>query len=436
MKRFSITTLGCKVNQSESLLLAQSLQSAGLLPSNAGKGHTCVGVDLCIINTCTVTRKAAMQSRQAIRQAIRANPAARVIVTGCYAQTEPQEIKTISGVDTVVGHFDKHNIPNMVCSQEDMCHTNGQIRSAASVLPYPIAQDANRTRPVLKIQDGCNAFCTYCIVPLARGRSRSIPIYALMSAIEGLEKAGFHEIVLSGIHIGCYGRDLTPPTDLFTLLSRIVEARISARVRLSSIEPRELTNDILKLVADSEIICRHFHIPLQSGDDSILTRMNRPYTNALFKDLVLNIHALMPDAGIGVDTLVGFPGETAAAFANTCNLIEDLPVTYLHVFPFSARKGTPAARFSDKVAPDVLKKRCAHIRRIGKLKTHLFYKKLVGKRVKILIESKRDQARGLLKGITSNYVPVYVAGGDHLKNTFIACRITDVDAENSVFGVL
>jgi len=446
MPKFTITTLGCKVNQFESEAIAQHLKDSSsnddpwILTQNNEEA------DLCIVNTCTVTQKASMQSRQAIRRFIRSNPKARIIATGCYAQTEPDEIKKIKGVHQIIGHFDKHKIPDMILA--------GKI----NILPSPVLKHklhhfnsipsaglGYRTRPFLKIQDGCNAFCTYCIVPYARGPSRSLPPEQVLDNINIIHQAGYLEVVLTGIHLGNYGIDLGKrKTGLLDLLNLIRESCTIDRVRLSSIEPCELTEDIIKFVAQSDSrsgsgqakICHHFHIPLQSGDDFILKRMHRPYSRSFFIDLVENIHTQLPDSAIGVDTLIGFPGESDEAFENTYSLIEQLPVSYLHVFPFSARKGTPAYSYPDKVNSNVIKERCHKMRTLGKLKRSVFYNTFKGKTLEILIEGKQKKSTKLLKGITSNYIPVLVKGEDKLKNTMANVTIDEVNDNNQVFGTI
>ena len=438
MHKFTIATLGCKVNQYESEALAQKLSDDGQWVILRDREIA----DLCIINTCTVTQKASMQSRQAIRQAIRSNPKARIIATGCYAQTEPDEIKKIKGVHHVIGHFDKHKIPDMILAGKE------------NILPSPVLKHklhhfnsmpttglGYRTRPFLKIQDGCNTFCTYCIVPYARGPSRSLPPEQVLDNINKIHRAGYHEVVLTGIHLGNYGLDLGKrKSGLLDLLNRIRKSCTIDRVRLSSIEPCELTEDIIKLVAQPGPgpgkICNHFHIPLQSGDDFILKRMHRPYSKSFFINLVEKIHKLLPDAAIGVDTLIGFPGESDEAFENTYSLIEQLPVSYLHVFPFSARKGTPAYSYPDRIDSKVIKKRCQKLRTLGNLKRNVFYTKFKGKRLEILLEGKQSKASGLLRGTTSNYIPVLVKGEDKLKNTMANVTIDEVNDNNQVFGTI
>ena len=298
---------------------------------------TIVQADVVIVNTCTVTRKAAMQSPPGRSPGHPGPiPGARIVVTGCHAQTAPAELAAIDGVDLIVGNQDKHLIPNQIFT--DLPNRHGDdapagctdIADLGRFQSLPGIAHGNRTRPFLKIQDGCNAFCTYCIVPHARGRSRSLPMDQVLPQIEQLGRLGYREVVLTGIHIGCYGHDLTPAIGLDDLLGRIRDAGTIDRVRVSSIEPVELSDAIIDLAASGEDtlgrLCPHFHIPLQSGDDGILKRMHRPYSSGYFKDRVLRIIGRLPDAAIGVDTLIGFPGETDEAFEHTYALIESLPV--------------------------------------------------------------------------------------------------------------
>jgi len=437
---FSITTLGCKVNRYESDAMARCLELSEWIPGS-GDGEA----DLCIINTCTVTQKAAMQSRQAVRQAIRSNPGARIMVTGCYAQTEPEEVGKIAGVHYIIGHADKHKIPGFITSdiRKNPLHPlpfpdiiRRDIRKERQFGQIPVTAFGDRTRPVLKIQDGCDAFCTYCIVPYARGPSRSMPRENVLENIRHLKTAGFREIVLSGIHLGCYGLDLSPNTSLVELMKQIRSSEAVERVRLSSIEPNELTEAFINLVGESDIFCNHFHIPLQSGDDGILKRMNRPYTARLFREQVHRIRKRIPDAAIGADVMVGFPGETEAAFNQTRALIDELPVTYLHVFPFSPRDGTPAAQYPDTVPPDIIKDRALNLRQLGSYKKSIFYNRFIKGRIEVLVEGKRNNSEGSLKGISSNYIPVLFKGGGHLKNTLATVRIEAVNPDNSVVGTI
>lgn len=427
MTKFQIITLGCKVNQCESEALDRQLQVKGgqrISPNESA--------DLTIINTCAVTGKAAMQSRQAIRRAIRENSDTRIVVTGCYARTDPEAVRQTGDGNHVVACLAKELLPNILDSSFSLASVPADSTPIFSPLSVGVA--AGRTRPFLKIQDGCNAQCTYCIVPLARGRSRSMPMNIVLDNLRELHAAGYHETVLTGIHLGAYGRDLSPPASLSDLLDAIQKQPSPSRIRLSSIEPRELTDVVIGQMAENDLFCRHFHIPLQSGDDDILKRMQRPYTAAYFDRLSQKIISSMPDAAIGADVLVGFPGETEKAFENTVALIEALPITYLHVFPFSARPGTPAANFADPLSPETIKTRCRRLRVLGGEKKNRFFRRHIGQTMRVLVENKRDHATGRLKGLSSNYIHVLIDGDDDLKNRLVQVEITQVDESNRVIG--
>ncbi|MBU1172579.1 MAG: tRNA (N(6)-L-threonylcarbamoyladenosine(37)-C(2))-methylthiotransferase MtaB [Proteobacteria bacterium] len=438
MTKFMMTTLGCKVNQFETEAIGLALIRAGW--ERTGKGKE---AHVCIINTCTVTGKASMQSRQAIRNIIRNCPDARIIVTGCYAQTEASEISKIQGVHRIISHKEKHLIPDMILHDVHDSTSKGLTLSPdcdescqeTEFKSIDVTVFGNRTRPFLKIQDGCNAFCTYCIVPHTRGRSRSMDKDQIITRLHDLGRAGYKEVVLTGIHIGHWGSDLIPRQSFVDLLKHIDDEHPVPRIRLSSIEPREITEDMVSLFAASDMFCHHFHIPLQSGDNGILERMHRPYDRDLFRDRVTTIVSHIPDAAIGVDTLVGFPGETDQAFNNTYELIESLPIMYLHVFPFSPRIKTPAASFPDHVAPDIMKLRTERLRALGALKKETFLKTCCGKTLEVLIENKRDSKSGMLKGLTSNYATVFVDGPDTLFNSLQRVLI-DRAYSNHVTGTL
>ena len=435
MPKFKITTLGCKVNQSESDAMVKELESSDWLPAAESEAS-----EVFIINTCTVTQKASMQSRQAVRRAIRTNPDSRIVVTGCYAQTDPKSLEKIGGISHIVGNADKYRICELVVSDRNTAARHeitfrNDIKNLQPLKPSFKAVSGTRTRPFLKIQDGCNAFCTYCIVPHARGPSRSLPLEDVLQSVKAFAEAGHQEIVLTGIHLGQYGRDLTPKTHLCELLDGIEHLNLIPRVRLSSIEPLELNDDLINRVAQSTRFCHHFHIPLQSGDDPILSKMKRPYTADNFKQLVEKIRNRIPDAAIGADILIGFPGETDRAFRNTFDLIRELPITYLHVFPFSARPGTPAASFPDQIAADTIKKRCGQMRRLGITKRTNFYQHFIGAELEILVESTRHAATGLLKGVTSNYIPVLIDADDAHINKLMPAKITD-QIDNALKGTI
>ncbi len=427
MAKYSIKTLGCKVNQFETEAIGLSLQKQGW--EKAKKKDI---ADLCIINTCTVTGKASLQSRQSIRNIIKKNPGAKVIVTGCYAQTEADEIKKIDGVHSIISHAEKYKIPEIVLKNQKTPFISTDCNSSCTETKFKtidIDVHGNRTRPFLKIQDGCNSFCTYCIVPHTRGRSRSMSPDSVLKKLRSLNANGYNEIVLTGIHIGHWGADLNPAFDFTNLLKRIEKEKPVKRIRLSSIEPVEITDEIIDLFATSDIFCKHFHIPLQSGDNNTLKRMHRPYDRDFFKKRVEKIHSAAPDAAIGVDTLIGFPGETDEEFNNTYSLIEELPISHLHVFPFSPRKKTPAASFPNQVTDEIKKERTEKMRNLGNIKQTDFLKSLCGKTLEVLIENNRDKKTDKLKGLSSNYAVVHTKGPDSFKNTITKVKIDTYNSE-------
>lgn len=409
-KTFYIESLGCKVNQYESDAVAARLEAHGF--SRAGKGRP---ADICIVNTCAVTSRAGMQSRQETRKLIREHPDATVIVTGCHAQTDPEQFKKISGVDLIVCHQDKPMIPAYLAQKQptkDLFEFRkpeyGKTACFLDLAEPDRPVFGKMTRAYLKIQDGCNQFCTYCIIPYARGASVSMPFDQVMAHISSLNGQGFKEVILTGIHTGLYGLDLNPATSLTQLVKTLDEERPVDQIRISSIEPNEITEDLIHMAGTGHILCDHFHIPLQAGDDGVLSRMKRPYTVEQFSEVIHRIHAELPHAGIGLDVIMGFPGETAKAFENTYKLVDGLPISYLHVFPYSPRKGTPAWHFNPKIPSDTAKKRAALIRDLGEQKHSAFIELNRGRVLKGLIQNQRDRRTGLLKAITTNYLTVLV----------------------------
>jgi threonylcarbamoyladenosine tRNA methylthiotransferase MtaB len=429
-----IITLGCKVNQYESDAILEDLGKSGFKISGNGEKP-----DFTIINTCAVTHRAALQSKQAIRKAIRENQDSIICATGCYIQSEPRAVSKISGIDYVIGNSHKHRLPEILTSTQPFkkitpCILCDDILEQRIFEKSSACSSRSRARPLIKIQDGCDDFCTYCIVPYTRGPSRSRPSHDVIDEIRLLSSTGAHEIVLTGIHIGRYGVDLRPPSSLLSLLHLLLEKKNPCRIRLSSIEPTELSDDILMLVANSKSMCPHFHIPLQSGDAHILKRMNRPYSPQLFKSLINKIHQMLPNAAIGVDVMVGFPGETDDAFDNTVKLIESLPVSYLHVFPYSRRQNTPASRFLDQIPPGIIKSRLNLLNLLGRTKKKIFYQHMIGQTLEVIAESKKDKTTGLLKGISENYVKVFFSGDDGLKNQLVRCQINELLQNGAVLG--
>ncbi len=398
----SIVTLGCKTNQFESAAMGEQLQSAGYQQVDFE-----AGADLVIVNTCTVTAATDSQSRNLIRRARRFNPQSRVVVTGCYAQIDPQSLSQLPGVTLVIGNQEKSCLLELLSSDNETTTIQvGDIRNSRTIEPLSLTGFNQRSRAFVQIQNGCDAFCSYCIIPYARGRSRSVTVAAIVDQLEKLSANGYPEIVLTGIHIGNYGHDLIPQIDLLYLLQQIEQSNFTGRLRLGSIEPTELPPTLYQYIAAANWICPHFHIPLQAGDDDILQRMNRHYTTTFFGDLVKQIHHLSPDAAIGLDVITGFPGETDHQFEKTCQLLESLPFSHLHVFPFSKRSGTPAATMPDQLSGTIIKQRAAHLRKIGELKLHHFGQQFIGSELDIVIEG--GENGGLRKGLSANYLSVAV----------------------------
>jgi threonylcarbamoyladenosine tRNA methylthiotransferase MtaB len=408
MFKIAVATLGCKVNQCESAGIAAALSGRGLAIVPFAERADCY-----IINTCSVTGRTDFQSRQLIRRAIRRNPAAAVLVTGCYAQRAPEEIARIPGVRVVAGNGEKARIPELIgeMAAGEPRVLVGDIRKEVGISLPGATVFPGHTRAFLKIQDGCDSFCSYCIVPRARGGSRSLPPEEVMERITALSRTGYREVVLTGIHLGAYGRDFAPPENLTAVVRRIADERLVERLRLSSIEPREVTDGLIALTGSSGVVCRHLHIPLQSGDDGILAAMSRDYDAIFFRSLIERICDAVPGIAVGIDVMAGFPGETEAAFFNTLRLVEELPVAYLHIFPYSRRPGTPAAAMPGQVPEGEKKRRAERLRKVGAVKRRVFAEGFIGTPLTILVEARKDKSTGLPVGFSDNYIPVAVRGG-------------------------
>lgn len=431
MIRVAVATLGCKTNQYESAGIVQTLKENGFSPVPFNGT-----ADVYIINTCTVTGKTDYQSRQLIRRAARNNPGAAILATGCYAQVAPEEIARIPGVVMVAGNQEKMNILPLIREmakngKKTVVSDIGKVKafSTPEARSFP-----GRTRAFLKIQDGCNTFCSYCIVPYARGRSRSLSEKAVLERITSLGQSGYREVVLTGIHLGAYGHDLQPETDLLAILRHVEKKKLVARLRLSSLEPREITEDMLSFMSKSEVLCRHFHIPLQSGDDGILQLMGRDYDGDFFKGLVKKILAYLPDAAIGTDVMAGFPGEGKKEFTATRQLIEELPIAYLHIFPYSSRTGTKASLLSHQVSDAEKKERAQALRHLGKEKREAFAGRFLGKELTVLLEGKRDRDTGWIQGFSDNYIPVVVRDGKPSYTNYLVRVVPEVVREGKLMG--
>jgi threonylcarbamoyladenosine tRNA methylthiotransferase MtaB len=388
--------------------------------------------DCTIVNTCVVTARAQADSRRWISRARRVMPHGLLLAMGCFPQTDP-EGAIVLGVDGIAGNQEKGCIPEILermRQERRPVRRVGDIAQAEHLPDLPACHFRRHTRAFLKIQDGCSARCSYCIVPQARGRSRSLPPATVLASLERQKTAGYEETVLAGIHLGAYGLDLEPKTTLLELLERLEEAGTPPRIRLSSLEPQEATAELINCVSSSRKICPHLHLPLQSGADEILKRMRRPYTAAFFRDLVLAISEQMPQAAIGVDVMVGFPGEDEQAFDQTYALLQELPVSYLHCFPFSSRPGTPAAEMTLQLGEQTKKERAQLLRDLGKEKRRAFYSRFVGEPFMLLIEHRRVD--GMLRGISRNYIFCLLEGGDELMGREVEAMLLEVRGERAV----
>jgi len=404
MTTVSIATLGCKVNQFESEALAASFEEKGYRLVPFGEP-----ADITIINTCTVTHRADFQSRQMVRRASRSNPESLLIVTGCYAEVEPEKVAEIYGVRHVLGNVEKARLPDLLPLMQggDFPHVQvSGIRKEERFFENPVHSFHRHTRAFLKIQDGCDSRCSYCIVPRARGPSRSLAPARIMEHLGILKKRGYREVVLTGIHIGAYGRDLNPPVPLEELIQQLEIAESPARIRLSSVEPVDFSPDLISILSRSAKVCPHLHIPIQSGDDEILKGMNRGYDRSFLSRLIQELHQRIPNLCIGADVIVGFPGETEERFQQSHQLIDILPLSYLHVFPFSRRKGTPASQFSQQINEGITKRRAEILRELGRRKRLAFYQRFLHQELTVLVEDRRDKKTGRLKGFSRNYIPV------------------------------
>ncbi len=423
MKKVFISTLGCKVNQYESASFKSLFEDAG---------HIIVGskekADIVIINTCAVTANAGAQSRQTVRHSVRNNPDARIIITGCFTEIGVEELaqdKALLGREySIIGNSKKDSL--VLNALQDEAEPKqillGSIGEVKEICRLPVKRFAERSRAYLRIQDGCNSYCTYCIVPYTRGASRSLPRSEVIEQAMVFAEEGHKEIVLTGIHLGMYGNDLGENENLVSLLAALSELTPQISYRISSLEPTEITDDLLDLIRYGNNIQPHLHIPLQSGDDHILNRMNRRYTTAEFGSIIKKCNQILPDSALGIDILAGFPGETEQHFTNSLSFIESLDFTYLHVFPYSIRPGTMAATFGNHVSKKTKNERVTLLRELSERKKSAFYKSQAGKTYPAFIEGKRCK-NGYLKGFTSNYIAVRLNGPDSLLNKKIRVKL-------------
>lgn len=470
MATYHVENFGCRATQADGAAIEQQLLESGLQRASAANE-----AEVVVLNTCTVTAAADQDARAAIRRIHRENPAARILVTGCYAQRSPQEIAALPGVSVVVGNSHKHELVNYVRPAIDGCgcptHPRvsdeweknfvplaqigvgakaevadsefsatvfgvsqpatvivGDIFAHTELMAAPVFEgdSLERTRPNLKVQDGCNNRCSFCIIPSVRGRSRSLKLEEVLRQVDTLVTSGYREIVLSGINLGRWGRELMLRTSFAAMLRAILDQTAIEKLRISSVEPMDWTNDLIELVATSPRICKHAHVPLQSGSDRILRRMHRKYRPWHYADRIERIRRAMPDAAIGADVMVGFPGESDDDFEETRALIERLPFTYLHVFTYSSRPGTPSATMSDQVPVQVARERNRILRELAARKKQTFMESFVGREVNAITLTHFDGE--YTKALTDNYLKLQM-GGKHEPNQRFQAVIRSLDGD-------
>lgn len=420
--RAAFYTLGCKVNQNETEAMAAQFMA---------KGYEIVDfeeyADVYVVNTCTVTHLADRKSRQLIRRCRKINPQAKVVVAGCYAQVSSQEVEAIPGVSLIVGTGGKNRIADLLAelSPHDLGAARVERIDDLSCFEEMEARPLiNRARAYLKIQEGCRQFCTYCIIPYARGPLRSRTVENTLGEAKELIAAGFKEIVLTGIHLGLYGREQKDGSGLEKLLPQLLSLDKSVRWRLSSVEPTEISGEILDLLKEYDNFCPHLHLPLQSGHNDILKAMNRPYTTQKYEEIIAMIRAAVPDVAITTDLLVGFPGEMPEHFQAYLSFLEKMAFSRVHVFPYSPRKGTPAAEFPDQVPARVKEARSRKMRRLAHRLEQEYAGRFVGKTLQVLQETEVE--KGIWEGHSENYIIVRFFSASQKKGEIIPVKITEV----------
>ena len=431
--------MGCRLNQSEGDALQAQL---------VAQGHQVVehaaDADVYLLNSCTITHQADADARRSIRRARRENPAIKVLVTGCWADGSPQEVERVPGVEWVVGNAEKADVaqlfgpaaPGTVRPRTPGVHVAvSALRRRGPVAELPPAIHPSRTRPLLKVQDGCDYRCSFCIVPSVRGRSRSLPVHEVLRSLDAMVRAGAPEVVLTGIHLGTYGRDLKPRITLVGLVEAAIARLHGARLRLSSVDPHEVGEDLVALLRDHPAaLCRHLHLPVQSGDSEVLRAMRRAHTPAHFSDGVHRLVTAVPGIAIGTDVIVGFPGESEQAFSRTYDLLQSLPLAYLHVFPYSRRRDTVAAVLPNQVRPAVLHARSLALRQLSTAKKSEFRRTLGDSTVAAVVYRRRDRQTGSLVALTDNYVEFRVEGPDAVLGKNVVLRVDSDGATARLVG--
>lgn len=430
-KTVAIHTMGCKANQYDSAAIEGTLAQAGWkLVDFSSSAHAY------IINTCTVTNKADSEARQLARKAHRLNPDASVIVTGCYAQTDPASLAEVEGISFILGNNQKHAILDYLNQAKPLAPEIivEDLFKEEVVFTSDFTSYSQNSRAFVKIQDGCNQFCSFCVIPYARGKNRSLEPEKILSELKKLKGQGFQEAVLTGIHLGTYGYDLEPKTSLLDLMRRIEEESPIHRVRLSSIDPEEVSDEMIDFLAQSKVFCEYLHIPVQSGEDETLKLMRRRYKSKDFKQLSFKLKDKLPEICLGTDLMIGFPHEDEEKFEKSYRLVEECPIDYLHVFPYSAKKNTRAALFENQVTPEKKKERVARALELSRQKKEKFYLNSLGKKAEIIIEEKLNEKNGrYLRGVSRNYLFVNVPCAENLEKGCFLSRPTHYE-KGELFG--
>lgn len=421
-KKIAFHTFGCKLNFAETSTIARSFYEKGYQ-----KALNTETADLFVINTCTVTENAEKKCQSLIKKARKKNPNIQIALVGCYSQLRPEEVKKLEGVDYIFGTEDKFKMVQHIAQAYENCFTlTGNISS--NKLFSPSYSLGDRTRSFLKIQDGCDYFCTFCAIPFARGRSRSDTVKNILNEAEIIAKEGTKELILTGVNIGTF--DGNSGSSLYLLLQELEKINGIERIRIGSIEPNLLSDEIIELVAKSKIIMPHFHIPLQSGSDKILGQMKRKYKRDVFSNRVLNVKSKMPNACIAADVIIGFPGESDQDFQDTYDFIEELPISYLHVFTYSDRPEAKANLFLDKIPSKIKKLRSEKLHLLGARKARIFHKENYESKLNVLWES--TKSKGFLLGFTENYIQVKTTYDLHRINKIDSIILNNID-ENGDF---
>ena len=433
MKKVAFHTLGCKVNQYETQAMSELFQKAGysiVVDTEVA--------DVYVINTCTVTNIGDKKSRQFIRRVKRNNPDAIVAVVGCYAQTAPKEVLDVEGVNIVIGTNDRNKIVSLVedCSIDEKINMVDDIMKVKEFEEMSIKEVKEKTRGVLKIQEGCNQYCSYCIIPYARGPIRSRQQSEIIKEVKNLVANGFKEVVLTGIHVASYGKDLNIKNGLMATLQEVNDIDGLERIRLSSLEPTLFTDDFLSELKKLDKICEHFHLSLQSGCDKILKKMNRRYTTEKYRNIANKIRSFYPDVALTTDIIVGFPGENDEDFEETYNFVEEINFSDIHVFKYSPRQGTPAAGFVDQVDGKIKHLRSEKLITLGQNMKKDYISRFIGKNRSVLFETESKYMEGYIEGLTDNYLKVLVKGGKELEGRLENVNLKVLEKEFIIGDIL